>query len=53
MIEILNISGQVVFKKEYAGNREAVISLGNRIPGLYFVQVTCENNRISQKLTLQ
>ncbi len=53
MIEIRNISGQVVFKKEYAGDREAVISLRNKAPGLYLVQIISENNRITQKLTLQ
>jgi len=51
-VQLLNISGQVMFEKSVSGNK-AEISTSEFKPGIYFVKVFSQNNVITRKLVIE
>ena len=52
-VNILDILGNVVDMYELDHQRELVIEKGTKSKGVYFVEITINNNKIHQKITLK
>ena len=52
-VNVLDILGNVVDVYELDHQRELVIERGSKSKGVYFVEITINNNKLHQKITLQ
>lgn len=52
-VNVLDILGNVVDIYELDHQRELVIERGNKSKGVYFVEITINNNKLHQKITIQ
>ena len=51
-VNVLDILGNIVDVYELDHQRELVIERGSKSKGVYFVEITINNNKLHQKITL-
>ncbi|MBL7719239.1 MAG: T9SS type A sorting domain-containing protein [Flavipsychrobacter sp.] len=49
-VVVMNVSGSVVYRKNYSGNADMLVPVGDLTSGLYLVQINTESGRYQYKI---